>query len=80
MSNVFLEIKVRNNQIENTPKIPHAVRRYPPLKRFRRASVSRELTKIYEETVRGTLGNLITHFTTGFLKGEFVLVVEGKKG
>jgi len=45
----------------------------------RNASVSRELTKIYEETVRGTIRELITHFTTGTLKGEFVLVVEGKK-
>ncbi len=45
----------------------------------RQASVSRELTKIYEETVRGTIRELITHFTTGTLKGEFVLVVEGKK-
>ncbi len=46
----------------------------------RNASVSRELTKIYEETVRGTIRELITHFTAGTLKGEFVLVVEGKKG
>lgn len=45
----------------------------------RHASISRELTKIYEETVRGTLRELITHFTTGTLKGEFVLVVDGKK-
>jgi len=45
----------------------------------RQASVSRELTKIYEETVRGTIRELITHFTTSTLKGEFVLVVEGKK-
>jgi 16S rRNA (cytidine1402-2'-O)-methyltransferase len=45
----------------------------------RNASVSRELTKIYEETVRGSLGELISHFTEGTLKGEFVLVVEGKK-
>ena len=45
----------------------------------RHASISRELTKIYEETVRGTIRELITHFTTGTLKGEFVLVVDGKK-
>ncbi len=45
----------------------------------RNASVSRELTKIYEETIRGTIRELIIHFTAGTLKGEFVVVVEGKK-
>ena len=44
----------------------------------REASVSRELTKIYEETVRGSIGSLIDHFTTGIVKGEFVIVVAGK--
>jgi 16S rRNA (cytidine1402-2'-O)-methyltransferase len=44
----------------------------------RKASVSRELTKIYEETVRGTLAELITHFSEKKPKGEIVIVVEGK--
>ena len=44
----------------------------------REASVSRELTKIYEETVRGSLESIIEHFTTGIVKGEFVIVVAGK--
>lgn len=44
----------------------------------RQASVSRELTKIYEETVRGTLTELTKHFETGTVKGEFVIVVAGK--
>ena len=44
----------------------------------RQASVSRELTKIYEETVRGSLESIIEHFTTGIVKGEFVIVVAGK--
>lgn len=43
----------------------------------RPASVSRELTKMYEETVRGNLDEIITHFTTGIIKGEFVIVVGG---
>ena len=43
----------------------------------RRASVSRELTKIYEETQRGTLQELITYFETKNIKGEIVIVVEG---
>ena len=44
----------------------------------RRISVSRELTKIYEETLRGTLDEIATHFSTHKPKGEFVLVIEGK--
>jgi 16S rRNA (cytidine1402-2'-O)-methyltransferase len=43
----------------------------------RKASVSRELTKLHEETVRGTLGELLHHFTTGPVKGELVLVIAG---
>jgi len=45
----------------------------------RRASVSRELTKIYEETYRGTLEEIIAWFKTKTVKGEIVIVVEGKK-
>jgi len=45
----------------------------------RRASVSRELTKIHEETLRGTLEELIRHFTAQPPKGEIVIVIEGKK-
>ena len=45
----------------------------------RKASVSRELTKIYEETLRGTLSELVKHFSEVSPKGEIVLVVEGKK-
>jgi 16S rRNA (cytidine1402-2'-O)-methyltransferase len=43
----------------------------------RRASVSRELTKVYEETLNGTLGELAKLFETKSPKGEFVVVVEG---
>lgn len=45
----------------------------------RKASVSRELTKLHEETIRGTLNELITHFEKKGVKGEIVVVVEGKK-
>ena len=45
----------------------------------RKASVSRELTKIHEETVRGTLEELIEHFHKNSVKGEIVLIVEGSK-
>jgi 16S rRNA (cytidine1402-2'-O)-methyltransferase len=45
----------------------------------RMASVSRELTKIYEETVNGTLTYIINYYTTHPVKGEFVIIVDGKK-
>lgn len=44
----------------------------------RQASVSRELTKMFEETVRGTLTEIITYFTEKTIKGEIVIVVSGK--
>ncbi|MBR5653114.1 MAG: 16S rRNA (cytidine(1402)-2'-O)-methyltransferase [Prevotella sp.] len=47
--------------------------------RERRASVSREISKIHEETVRGTLAELEAHFTTTPPKGEIVVVVAGKE-
>lgn len=45
----------------------------------RQASVSRELSKIYEETQRGSLLELYTHYQNNPPKGEIVLVIEGKK-
>lgn len=44
----------------------------------RQASVSRELTKFYEETVRGTLVELHQHFEKSGVKGEIVIVISGK--
>ena len=43
----------------------------------RQASVSRELTKMYEETVRGTVVEIKSHFENNILKGEFVICVAG---
>jgi 16S rRNA (cytidine1402-2'-O)-methyltransferase len=43
----------------------------------RKASVSREISKIYEETIRGTLGELTEHFTLHQPKGEIVIIVAG---
>ena len=43
----------------------------------RKASVSRELTKLYEENARGTLTELIEHFGKKEVKGEIVIIVEG---
>ncbi|MFY9597333.1 MAG: 16S rRNA (cytidine(1402)-2'-O)-methyltransferase [Dysgonamonadaceae bacterium] len=44
----------------------------------RYVSVSREISKIYAETVRGTLSALIDHFTENEPRGEFVIVVSGQ--
>ncbi|MCL2426187.1 MAG: 16S rRNA (cytidine(1402)-2'-O)-methyltransferase [Oscillospiraceae bacterium] len=43
----------------------------------RRMSISREMTKIYEETLRMPLSEAITHFNHAPPRGEFVLVIEG---
>lgn len=43
----------------------------------RQASVSREISKMHEETVRGTLTELIEHFTANEPRGEIVIVVTG---
>ncbi len=43
----------------------------------RQASVSRELTKMFEETVNGTLNEILLHFQSKEVKGEIVLVVAG---
>lgn len=45
----------------------------------RRASVSREISKKFEETARGTLSSLAAKYTEKEPKGEIVLVVEGYK-
>ena len=44
----------------------------------RRVSVSRELTKKFEQTVRGTVAEVLEHFRTTDPRGEFVIVLAGK--
>ncbi len=44
----------------------------------RRGSVSRELTKKFEQTVRGTVAEVLEHFRTTEPKGEFAIVLAGK--
>lgn len=44
----------------------------------RKASVSREISKKFEETVRGSLAELVQHFKEHPPKGEFVIVVAGR--
>ncbi len=45
----------------------------------RRVSVSRELTKVYEETFNGTLAEAMAYFGKGTVKGEIVIVLAGEK-
>jgi len=45
----------------------------------RQVSISREISKLYEETIRGTLEEVIHHFTEKLPKGEIVIVLAGKK-
>lgn len=44
----------------------------------RQVSVSRELTKKFEQTVRGSVGEVLEHFRANAPRGEFVIVVAGK--
>ncbi len=44
----------------------------------RRVSACREISKMHEESVRGTLEEVLAHFTQHEPRGEFVIVVEGK--
>ena len=46
----------------------------------RRVSVSRELSKKFEQTIRGTIAEVIAHFEAHPPKGEFVMIVEGAGG
>ena len=45
----------------------------------RKASISREISKIYQENIRGTLKELLEKFDNKNIKGEFVIVIDGKK-
>lgn len=45
----------------------------------RRISVSRELTKMFEETLNGTIAEVLDHFLAKEVRGEIVIVMEGKR-
>lgn len=44
----------------------------------KQVSISREITKFFEETVRGSASELLAHFKKKVPKGEFVIVIHGK--
>lgn len=48
------------------------------LSKDRRACVSREISKLYEENKRGSLEELIEYFSSKKIKGEIVICIEGK--
>ena len=45
----------------------------------RPAAAVRELTKMHEETVRGSISGLVAHFSDASIKGEFVLVIDRRR-
>jgi 16S rRNA (cytidine1402-2'-O)-methyltransferase len=45
----------------------------------RNVSVSRELTKLHEETFTGNVKDVLMHFSTKEVRGEIVIVIDGKK-
>lgn len=45
----------------------------------RKCSVSREISKLYEETIRGSLAEVKKHFENKAPKGEFVMIIAGKE-
>ena len=45
----------------------------------RQVSVCREISKIHEESVRGTLSEVVNHFTANEPRGEIVIVLSGKE-
>jgi 16S rRNA (cytidine1402-2'-O)-methyltransferase len=44
----------------------------------RQVSVCREISKVHEESVRGTLAEVIAHFTETEPKGEIVIILAGR--
>ena len=45
----------------------------------RQVSVCREISKIHEESVRGSLEEVVAHFTKNEPRGEIVIILAGKE-
>ncbi len=65
---------------ESPRRVPATLAVLAELDRARRAAVCRELTKVHEEVVRGSAGELAEHYAGAPPKGEVVLVVEPVAG
>lgn len=83
----------RRAELERLSQIPYPVILYEAPHRLvgtledlsdyfvnRRVSVSRELTKKFEETIRGNLAEVIAHFQVNPPRGEFVITIAGDEG
>ena len=42
-------------------------------------AISREVTKVFEETIRAKVSEAIKHFTLNQPRGEFIIVIKGEK-
>ena len=87
-----VEKKERFERLNEVKNLPHALVFYEAphklkstlgdmaevLEADRNAALCRELTKIHEETLRGTLGELLAHYEENEPRGEYVIVIEGK--
>lgn len=85
--------KERAERLESVKQMPHALVYYEAPHKLRQtlsdlsealgadrqAALCRELTKIHEETIRSALGELVRYYETVDPRGEFVIVIEGKK-
>ena len=85
--------KERTERLESVKHMPHALIYYEAPHKLRQtlsdlsealgenrpAALCRELTKIHEEMIRGTLGELVRYYETIEPRGEFVIVIEGAK-
>ena len=83
----------RKQKLEEVSSLPHTLIFYESPKRIektvedlisilgkRNAALAREVTKIYEEVLRGDLETILKEIKSRTIKGEIVLVVEGNKG
>jgi 16S rRNA (cytidine1402-2'-O)-methyltransferase len=83
----------RKQKLEEISSLPYTLIFYESPKRVektikdliavlgnRNAVLAREITKIYEEVLRGDLGNILEEVKSRTIKGEIVLVVNGNKG
>ncbi|GAB4249619.1 MAG: 16S rRNA (cytidine(1402)-2'-O)-methyltransferase [Ekhidna sp.] len=64
---------------ESPHRLVKALEQFQEILGERNVSVSRELTKKFEETVTGTLTEVLEYFKNKTVKGEFVIVLEGEK-
>lgn len=87
-----VEKKERFERLNEVKNLPHALVFYEAPHKLkstlgdladvlgaeRNAALCRELTKMHEETLRGTLGELSRHYEENEPRGEYVIVIEGK--